>query len=244
MRKGIPIYRQLALYRQKVLKGAIKHTPTPTTTKLLSSPKMLTKFAPVSTMVRNSPRVHKRLPTTAGMNLKAASLLAKFGANTEDGKQTKPAPGPGPEPEPDPIPADEPRPPTKTLKAQHTPWLDTTQPQLLVFSPNMNTEVIRLPTSSLPGKPDPESAKDATKGTSTTSESAGDGGSNGVYCACGNLCEGQQTRCPNCLKSKDSVELSGYLYLKAKSGNMKRYWYQFLNKELYCKENSGDVCRL
>lgn len=56
-----------------------------------------------------------------------------------------------------------------------------------------------------------------------------------IYCECGNVCEGENTLCATCMKSTDSKEYSGFLYLKKRSGNLKRYWYSLINKELYCK---------
>lgn len=51
----MPFFKQICLYATKI-KG--EDFQTPTTSKMLSSPKTLTKLAPVATIVRNSPRIN------------------------------------------------------------------------------------------------------------------------------------------------------------------------------------------
>ncbi len=223
MRKQIPFYKQITLYAKKIKKADTKASHSPPTTKLLSSPKMLSKFAPVSPMIKRSPHG----PTKEG--LKTSSALTKFSANpSEETKEKKPSAGDEPKLEP-----------SKTMKAQHVPWIDASKAKDIVMSPNMNTEVIRLPntikvnTSVL--QKVKEDKSEMLKSPSLFLRDASKDPTGGIiFCGCGNPCEGDNTLCPSCIKSRESIENSGYLYVKTKSTKLKRYWYLLLNKELYC----------
>jgi hypothetical protein len=178
----VPFFKQISLYATKI-KG--EDFQTPTTSKMLSSPKTLTKLAPVATIVKNSPRINP--------------------LNKEEQKfrQTTSKMG--------------------DLKGQKSPR-----------SQDLNTEVVRLPNTV---------KKSQGKGNSTgvvrspslflrslSTELAGEQ----IYCECGNICEGTNTLCPNCLKAAETIEKSGVLSIKSKEGKIKKYFYKLLNKELYC----------
>jgi hypothetical protein len=215
MRKQIPFYKQIPLYALKIKKMLSKTPALKPRTILISSPKLLTKFAPVSPMIKHSSRF-------AGKSqLKTSSVLAKLASNTGDIKkveETKVKP-------------------SKGMLARHVPLIEPTK-DTVAPSPNINTEAIRLPNTIKTNILAPTKAPDTAellkspslflRGTGK-SETAGM-----IYCECGNPCEGDSTLCDSCLKSKESVEYSGYLYLKDKVNQLKRYWYILLNKELYC----------
>jgi len=182
---------------------------------LISSPKLLTKFAPVSPMIKHSSRLAEK------STLKTSSVLAKFAVNTGDLKKIEEAKAK----------------PSKGMLARHTPLIEPTKGKL-VPSPNINAEAIRLPNTIMPNSLAPTKAPDTAellKSPSLFLRGTGKNEMEGrIYCECGSPCEGENTLCESCLKSKESVEYSGYLYLKDKSNQLKRYWYILLNKELYC----------
>ena len=113
---------------------------------------------------------------------------------------------------------------------------------------DMNTEAIRLPNATKGSTLAPTKAPDASellKSPSLFLRDIGRDEAKGIiYCECGNPCEGENTLCESCSKSKESVEFSGYLYIKDQSNQLKRYWYILLNKELYCKSsNQNRLCK-
>ena len=182
-------------------------------------------------MIKRSPK------GLAKDGLKTSSVLTKFSAAPEDSKERKEQHKESKATEEEPKLAA-----SKTMKAQHVPWIDSSKAQELLMSPNMNTEVIRLPnTIRVPSQSVAQKVKDEKsdllKSPSLflrdTSNKDTVGGA--IYCECGNPCDGDNTICTACSSSKTSIEHSGYLYLKAKSTKLKRYWYILLNRELYCK---------
>ena len=230
MRKQVPFYKQISLYSKKIKKTDNKGIHSPPTTKLLSSPKMLSKFAPVSPMIKRSPKAMGK------DGLKKSSILEKFTARPEDGKATAVAKDINDEPK---LEA------SKMMKAQHIPWIDSSKTQETLMSPNLNTEVIRMPNATKVSQTAVQKAKeeksDMFKSPSLIllDSSGKDEVGTLVYCECGNFCEGESTLCSACMKNKESIENSGYLYLKAKSTKLKRYWYILLNKELYCTQSGS-----
>lgn len=232
MRKQIPFYKQLMLYTHRIKKSDNK-VHSPPATKLLPFPKMLSKFAPVSPMIKHSPGALSK------SGLKTSSALTKFAAAQEDSKTRKDSPTEksptkeGVSPEEAKIEA------SRTMKAQHVPWIDSSKAQDVLLSPNMNTEVIRLPNAIKVNRSVLQKAKeeksDMLKSPSLfLRDTSKDAAGGLIYCECGNPCEGGSTMCTVCMKSKETIEYSGYLYLKTKSTKLKRYWYILLNKELYC----------
>jgi hypothetical protein len=55
-----------------------------------------------------------------------------------------------------------------------------------------------------------------------------------VYCGCGHENRTENTVCPECKKANAPKEKIGYLYIKESDGQLVRYWFHLLNKELYC----------
>ena len=227
MRKQIPFFKQITLYAKKIKKVESKASHSPPTTKLLSSPKMLSKFAPVSPMIKRDIKG----PVKEG--LKTSSVLAKLTGNVAEE-----AKGKGEDKRP--VTHDEAKvEASKTMKAQHVPWIDSSKAKDIIMSPNMNTEVIRLPNTIKVNQSLVQKIKDdkseLLKSPSLFLRDASKDSTGGViYCGCGRPCEGDNTLCSECMRSKESVEHSGYLYVKTKSTKLKRYWYILLNKELYC----------
>ncbi len=239
MRKQIPFYKQLMLYTRRIKKSEAK-VHSPPATKLLPFPKVLSKFAPVSPMIKHSPQA-----LTKG-GLRTSSVLTKFGINQEDSKRkehpdSKDSPKEGGKEEDTKIE------PSKMMKAQHVPWIDASKAQDVLLSPNMNTEVIRLPNTIKVNRSVLQKAKeeksDLLKSPSLFLRDTAKEAEGGMtYCECGNSCEPGNTMCAVCMKAKETSEYSGYLYLKTKSTKLKRYWYILLNKELYCTERVKHAC--
>eukprot|EP00826_Nyctotherus_ovalis_P024655 TRINITY_DN1902_c0_g4_i1.p1 TRINITY_DN1902_c0_g4~~TRINITY_DN1902_c0_g4_i1.p1 ORF type:complete len:222 (-),score=70.79 TRINITY_DN1902_c0_g4_i1:205-870(-) len=215
MRTKIPFYKQLSLYATKIKKVVSQSPALKPTAKLLSSPSMLTKFAPVSPMIRNSSRFADK-PA-----LKPNSILAKLAINASD-KKTEEAKVK----------------PSKGTLARHTPWLDKSKAKNTPPPTDMNTEAIRLPNTTKTNLLAPAKApttSELLKSPSLFLRGINRGEEKDVfYCECGNPCSGENNLCENCAKLKESVEYAGYLYLKDKASQLKRYWFILLNKELYC----------
>eukprot|EP00831_Metopus_contortus_P084918 TRINITY_DN9752_c0_g1_i1.p1 TRINITY_DN9752_c0_g1~~TRINITY_DN9752_c0_g1_i1.p1 ORF type:complete len:493 (+),score=73.14 TRINITY_DN9752_c0_g1_i1:162-1640(+) len=225
MRNNIPFYKDLVLYAQKIKKTETK-TTSPTTSKLLSSPKLLSKFAPVANMVKGSPKL---LNQKKEEGPKSSAALAKFGPSREEDKTAEEGKG------------DQ----RKPTKSKGDPWIDPSKAPECVLSPNMNTEVVRMPNTAKINYSVLQKVKDGKidilKSPSLILRDASKTTEGSVfYCSCGNPIEGDNTLCSSCLKAKDAIELAGYLYLKTKSTKLKRYWFTMLNKELYCFKNKED----
>ena len=167
---------------------------------------------------------------TGKANLKANSILAKLSTNASDAEKSKKA-------EELKKAEDSKAKLGKGTLSRHTPWIDKSNAKNIPAPTDMNAEAIRLPNATKGGltttkAPD---VSELLKSPSLFLRDTGRDESKGItYCGCGNICEGENMLCENCLKSKESVEYSGYLYLKDKSNQPKRYWYILLNKELYC----------
>lgn len=240
MRKQIPLYNQLMLYARRIKKSESK-AHSPPVTKFLPFPKMLSKFAPVSPMIKRSPEALRK------SGLRTSSVLTKFGASPEETKDHHKEHADDSKEEKKDVVAEEHKiEASKTLKSQYVPWIDASKARDVLLSPNMNTEVIRLPNAikvnlSVQQKTKEEKSE-LLKSPSlylrdTSKESAG----GLIYCECGNPCDGDNTQCTTCLKAKETSEYSGYLYLKTKSTKLKRYWYILLNKELYCTSHKDEL---
>ena len=187
----------------------------------------------------------------ARKEVKKSSVLEKFTTHAEENKEGKDGAAPVTPTKERKLTNDEPKiEASKTMKAQHVPWIDSSKAQELLVSPNMNTEVIRLPNAVKVNQSVLQKTKevksDLLKSPSLflRDSSAKDIVGSLLYCECGNSCDGESTVCSTCLKSKETIENTGYLYLKAKSTKLKRYWYILLNKELYCKARQNYLNRL
>ena len=55
-----------------------------------------------------------------------------------------------------------------------------------------------------------------------------------IFCKCGKLCKEAFNLCEECIASGKVHEAGGYLYLKRDQNNLDRFWFQLINKELYC----------
>ena len=55
-----------------------------------------------------------------------------------------------------------------------------------------------------------------------------------IFCKCGKLCKETFNMCEECIASGKVHEAGGYLYLKRDQNNLDRFWFQLINKELYC----------
>ena len=56
-----------------------------------------------------------------------------------------------------------------------------------------------------------------------------------LLCKCGKLCVAPLNVCAECHANGQLHEAAGYLYLMRDARNLDRYWFQLVNKELYCK---------
>lgn len=62
-----------------------------------------------------------------------------------------------------------------------------------------------------------------------------------AHCACGLPCAPGATNCDSC-DGKNSVHIEGEIYKKQKkAGNIKKYWFVLLGKELYSYKQKGDL---
>ncbi len=235
IRAKVPFFSTIVEYAKKIKKADLKHLSSPKSTKI-SSPKILGKPLHVGPLVKNSPKIHEGLnPRLLKAEVAPSTSTSKPGdskAGLEDLKegktQTEASKREG----------------GKVPKTQGTPWIDTSHLNELVMSPNLNTEVIRMPNCSqgtLPqSQPQSAAGGSGTKEQRVVSPSVifqdtarVASGAALVYCNCGRLCEKDNTKCLVCLQNQKSIELSGYLYTKAKNGSMKRRWFVLVNKELY-----------
>ena len=55
-----------------------------------------------------------------------------------------------------------------------------------------------------------------------------------IFCQCGRICKEAFNLCEECIAAGKVLEAGGYLYLKRDQNNLDRYWFQLVNKELYC----------
>lgn len=212
MRSRIPFYKQISLYALKIKKVVYKSPRLEPTTKLLSSPKLLTKFAPVSPMIRQSSRPTVKPPSNPN------SILNRLAVNASASK-------------------DEEKTRARGTLSKYTPWIDRSKAKNLPVPTDLNTEAVRLPNAKanlLAPTKTPTTAELLRspslflRGIDRAEESKL------VYCECGSVCTSGESVCEACVKGRESVEHSGYLYLKDKSSQLKRYWCILLNKELYC----------
>ncbi len=58
-----------------------------------------------------------------------------------------------------------------------------------------------------------------------------------LLCKCGKLCLAPLNVCADCHANGQLHEAAGYLYLMRDARNLDRYWFQLVNKELYCKNH-------
>jgi len=213
IRSKIPFYKQVPLYALKIKKVIYKSPSPALTTKFLSSPRILTKFAPVSPMIRQNKS-----------NLNPNSILNRLTINPSTFKEKKQE-------------ESKVKPP-KGRPSRYILWIDNSKAKNSPLPTDMNTEGIRLPNSikdthstSIKPPTTAEVVKSPSlflKGISKTEEQQV------LYCECGSLCKEGENLCDTCLKRTESVEYSGYLYVKEKNNQLKRYWYTLLNKDLYC----------
>jgi len=232
MRSNIPFFKAITIHSQKFKKPDGK-THSPPSSKLISSPKQLTKFAPISPMIKKPGK--EQIKET----LKKSAALSKYGPN-EESKIAKPpvSNGTNSTASSSPLKNDTVSESSKILKSQHVPWIDPSKAKEIALSPNMNTEVIRLPNTikapALVQKSKDEKTEILKSPSYFLREPSKQSSESVTYCACGNPCEGDSTLCPACMKNKEIIENSGFLYVKTKSTKLKRYWYHLINKELYC----------
>ena len=67
-----------------------------------------------------------------------------------------------------------------------------------------------------------------------------DGGSFMAHCVCGLPMRPDQETCDQC-EGKNSIHIEGKIIKKQKKGGqLRKYWYVLLGKELYSYKNQGD----
>ena len=59
------------------------------------------------------------------------------------------------------------------------------------------------------------------------------------YCVCGLPCSFGEDNCDSCL-GKNSIHIEGYIVKKQKKGDIKKYWFVLLGKELYSYKKKGE----
>lgn len=236
IRNNVPLYQQIVIHAKKI-KGRDVQAKSPAATTILSSPKRLARFAPVSSMIGSDVRASKAKiaaklkANSAGLwsipaagrgerPAKASAFLARFaGANIEDRKASMAKPE---KKDPEDI-----------------------SPKMQDEDEFVDTEAIRIPNATVVSSPglikkrlsDFSVMKPPSlfikKADSTVGPTA-------TYCECGNLCTSGKSQCEACDRSKDLVELSGFLLQKRKkTGALVKRWFNLLNKELYSKSVAG-----
>jgi len=115
IRSKIPFYKQVPLYALKIKKVIYKSLSPALTTKLLSSPRILTKFAPVSPMIRQNKS-----------NLNSNSILNRLTINPSTFKEKKQE-------------ESKVKPPKGTL-SRYIPWIDNSKAKDSPLPTDMNTE--------------------------------------------------------------------------------------------------------
>jgi hypothetical protein len=213
----VPLFEQISLNIQKNKKYDGKKCGSPVASKFLGSPKHLSKFLPVSHMVRQSAlltklctsREEEKKGTFDEKAKEVASVASATSVAVEDIKEKEDLSSPMIDPE-----------------AVRLPNMIKLNNSVLQKEKPGVCSLVRSPSLFLRGK------------TTRVSKET-------VYCECGNICDETKMLCSECSRQKETVELSGYLYLKTKSNQMKRYWYTLLNRELHCMKHAYKaLCRL
>ena len=96
------------------------------------------------------------------------------------------------------------------------PLIVSSKSQNMPLSPSIARESVRLHNEDLESEDE--------KGTGTL-----------TFCSCGQLCEAGGVHCSKCKVKANMQEYSGYLYEKNKKsvGELNRFWYSLLGKDLY-----------
>jgi hypothetical protein len=125
--------------------------------------------------------------------------------------------------------------PTKGILTKHNPLIDKTKGNNSLLPADMNTEAIRLSNTKTNNNLLVSTTSDLLKSPSLFLRGINRTEEKEIFfCECGNPCSEENNLCETCSKLKESVEYAGYLYVKEKGNQLKRYWYILLNKELYC----------
>ncbi len=193
--------------RVKRVKKKAKSTLQP---RKISSPKLLQQFSPVGRMIRRN------------------SYLGTFGS-VGGGSATK---------EPAPIATE------KNASEVHSPAagkdsagsaasLDTfTQHQRLLSATNVAAAATAKKDPVAHSKKSHFFQEAVQKTTEWVIEDCK--GDSVMFCKCGKICKEAFNLCEECIATGKLHEAGGYLYLKRDQNNLDRYWFQLINKELYC----------
>ena len=55
-----------------------------------------------------------------------------------------------------------------------------------------------------------------------------------TFCECGTECTNEDKSCLECQLANGTKEMAGFLYIKKNDTQLERFWFQLINKELYC----------
>lgn len=241
LRSQIPFFKQLPSYAKIIKKKEDPTAGSPHTSTFFPSPRALRKFQHVAG-IAGSPKGKGSPLSGEPQELKKNSLLMQLSGDKstkEEVKKSEPIATPSAF-----IPIEEnkgeitkkpKRVPAQPIEITKTAAADP------IMSPMLNTEVVRMSNSiGITGK-SKEIKKDLLMSPSLFLRETPREAMPGMnFCACGKQCLEGNIQCPNCMQTHEGTEFSGYLYNKSKT-KMKRYWYQLLNKELFCFKNKDDT---
>ena len=186
--------------------------PSPSS-KILASPTITStktsKFSPLSGLLKNSPKLKPTrsmrhvLDPESGKTARPSTLKPKEEDKDMAATQKQVKPEFG----------------SRSLIPKHKPILEETTASALILSPSFNPESVRLLASE-----DHKDKKivETAPGVLT-------------FCDCGQLSEPGLTQCSKCKAKSTIQEYAGYLYelSKKNAGELNRFWFSLLGKELY-----------
>ena len=223
IRSQIPLFKQVALYSKKH-KNDITKTPDLQSKKLLSSPKVLSKFSPISPMFCATCIEFKDI------EFKENSIIAKICKdNIKEYEELKNSG------EKNKLKSNINNKMIETINNNDQDEFDNVNDNL---PSGINTEAIRLPNITKINPSVMQKFKEAKleviKSPSCYLKNEHKDSYNNKICEkCENSCDDDSV-CHNCTDDNSLIEHSGYLYTKSKKGGLKQQWYILLNQELYC----------
>ena len=206
LRQKIPFYEQVPLYASEV-KRIKKKTKSTVPSMKISSPKLLHQFSPVGRMIRRN----SHHGTYASARGSAVRDPIKNDVEKNASETVLPAVDKGP------------------IRASAD---KLSKPQRQFSSP----VVVKDPAGTIPGATASKKSHFFQEAVQNTTEWViEDSKSETVlFCKCGKICKESFSLCDECISAGKLYEAGGYLYLKRDQNNLDRYWFQLINKELYC----------
>ena len=210
IRSQIPFFKQISLYNKRFKKIGDK-TPTPKNRKLIPSPRVLTKFAPINLMINGN---------IGDTVYKSNTILARLANNgVEENKVIL----------------------KKSTKELVKDDIDEGLMSLDMNTEVIRLPNFYKMNHSVMAKFKGERSEIIKSPSLYLKDGDTDSPSDEIYCNCGNPCDKNNTICDICRDSNKCTEFTGYLYSKTKSNKLKKCWYVLLNKELYCSFHESNI---